>query len=115
MDDEKEILPLDNDLSDYISLSNHLKDDTERKKKLISNEIEELGETYIFEIERKRKNKELKQKKLIPYILKYCNEKYSKKELTSYSLEDIQEIYNQIKTERKSPIIKFIEFIFNLE
>lgn len=114
MDEKKDKLPLD-ELTDYISLTKHLKEDNERKKNLIYNEIEELGEIYVNEIERKKKRKKLVQKKLIPYILKYQADMYDEKELLSYSFEDVQDIYNKIKAEKKSPIIKFIHFIFNIE
>lgn len=115
MDEEKDKLPLDDDLTEYISLTKHLKEDNERKKNLIFNEIEELGEVYLDEIERKKKRKKLTQKKLIPYILKHHSDIYNEKELFGYSFNDVQDIYNEIKAEKKSPIIKFIHFIFNIE
>lgn len=115
MDEKKSKLSLDDELTDYVSLSKYLKEDNERKKKLIYNEIEELGNIYINEIEKKRNRKKIIQKKLIPFILKYQGDIYNEKELLSYSFEDVQDIYNKIKKEKKSPIIKFIQFIFNLE
>jgi len=115
MEEKKDKIPIDDDLKDYLSTSKHLKEDSERKKNLFVNEIEELGDVFVDEIERKRKRKKMVQKKLIPYILKHQSDMYNEKQLLSYSFEDVQDIYNEIKTERKSPIIKFIHFIFNIE
>lgn len=115
MDNDKKILPLDDELIDYLSLSKYLKEDTDRKKKQTSLEFEEMGNKYLQEIERKNKNKELKQLKLIPYILKHCGDTYDKDELMSYSFEDVQNIYNEIKAEKKPTIIKFFHFLFNIE
>lgn len=114
MDKEKDKLVFD-ELKDYLSVSKYLKEDSERKKNLLANEIQEFGEVYVDEIERKKKKKKLIQKKLIPYILKYRGDVYNEKDLLSYSFNDVQEIYNEIKTEKKPAIIKFIHFIFNME
>lgn len=117
MDDEIDILSVEDndDLIEYVSLSKHLKEDTDRKKKLTQQEFEEMGDRYLQEIERKNKNKELKQVKLIPYILKHRSDIYEKNELMSYSFEDVQDIYDEIKKEKKPAIIKFFHFIFNIE
>jgi len=115
MDNEKNILPLDDELIDYISLNKYLTEDTERKKKQTFLEFEEMGGQYLKEIERKKKNKELKQVKLIPYILKHRNDIYDEEELMSYSFEDVQNIYDEIKKEKKPAIIKFLYFVFNIE
>ena len=115
MSDEHEILPFDDDLEGYVALNKHLKEDTDRKKKLISNEFEEMGGRYLQEIERKNKEKELKQVKLIPYILKHRGEIHSEDELMSYSFEDIQDIYDEVKIEKKPIIIKFLHFVLNIE
>jgi len=115
MSDENDKLPLDDELVDYVSLSKHLKEDTDRKKQLLSSEFEEMGDKYLQEIERKKKNKELKQVKLIPYILKHRGDIHDMEELMSYSFEDIQDIYNEVRTEKKPAIIKFFHFLFNIE
>ena len=116
MDVEENVLPFDDDeLIDYVSLSKHLKEDTNRKKKQISEEFEEMGARYLQEIERKNKNKELKQIKLIPYILKHRGEIHNENELLSYSFEDVQDIYDEIKIEKRPTIIKFLHFVFNIE
>lgn len=115
MSDEHEILPIDDDLESYVALNKHLKEDTDRKKKLISNEFEEMGGRYLQEIERKKKDKELKTKKLIPYILKHRGEIHNEDELMSYSLEDVQDIYDDVKTEKRPAFIKFLHFVLNIE
>jgi len=115
MTEEHEKLPLDDEMVDYVSLDKHLKDDTDRKKKQLSSEFDEMGGRYIQEIERKSKNKSLLQLKLIPYILKHRGDIHDKEELMSYSFEDVQEIYDEIKKEKKPGILKFFHFIFNIE
>lgn len=115
MADENDKLPLDDDLIDYMSLNKHLKEDTNRKKQQLLSEFDEMGDKYLQEIERKRKNKELKQLKLIPYILKHRSDIYDKEELMSYSFEDVQDIYDEIRAEKKPFIIKIFHFLFNIE
>lgn len=115
MSEEQHKPPLDDELIDYISLTKHLKEDTDRKKKQTFEEFEKMGEQYLEEIERKKMKKELKQLELVPYILKHCDNRYNEKELLLYSFEDIQNIYNEIKNERKSLITKFFHFIFNID
>lgn len=115
MTEEHDKLPLDDELVDYVSLSKHLKEDTDRKKKQLSAEFEEMGGRYLKEIERKNKDKELKQIKLIPYILKHRGDIHDQDELMSYSFEDVQDIYNEVKKEKKSVIVKFFHFMFNVE
>jgi len=113
MADEK--LPLDDELIEYVSLSKHLKEDTDRKKQQLTSEFEEMGDRYLQEIERKNKNKELKQLKLIPYILKHRGDIHDNDELMSYSFEDVQDIYNEIKANKKPVIVKIFHFLFNIE
>lgn len=115
MTDENDKLPLDDDLIDYISLNKHLKEDADRKKQQLSLEFEERGDKYLQEIERKQKNKELKQLTLIPYILKHRSDIYNEEELISYSFEDVQDIYDEVRKENKPFIIKIFHFLFNIE
>jgi hypothetical protein len=115
MAEEHHKLPFDDELIDYVSLSKHLKEDTDRKKKRALDEFEAMGERYLEEIEKKKKNKELKQVKLIPFILRHRSDIYSKKELISYCFEDVQNIYDEIKKEKKPFFRKFFHFIFNIE
>jgi len=69
----------------------------------------------VEEIERKRKTEEVKSKKLIPYILKHSDGKYTKEELITYSFKDIQDMYDELKKEKQSSIVKFFHFLFNIE
>jgi uncharacterized protein YfkK (UPF0435 family) len=114
---DKKILSIDSDDDDksYLAFSEYLEEDTERKKKLTAREIQEIADDLVLEIERKKRNQKLKSQKLIPYILKHSEEKYSEKELLGYSYNDVQDIYNEIKAQRQeSPAVKFFHFIFNL-
>ena len=113
---DKKILSIDSedDSKDYEAFSEYLKEDTTRKKNLTSKEINEVAENLLQEIERKKRNQALKSQKLIPYILRHCDEKYTKKELMDYSYNDVQDIYNEIKSKKQSPIKNFLRFIFNI-
>jgi hypothetical protein len=114
---DKKILSIDSedDNKDYEAFSEYLKEDTTRKKNLTSKEINNIAEILLQEIERKKRNQALKSQKLIPYILRHCDEKYTKEELMGYSYNDVQDIYNEIRSEKQSsPIRKFFHFIFNI-
>ena len=77
-----------------------------------------MGKQYLKEIDKKKKQKELKKNKLIPYIILKSKGKYDTddlEELNSYSFEDVQDIYNQVKAENRSGISKFFYFLFNIE
>lgn len=117
MDVDDNILSIDADDEDisYLSLAKHLEDDSERKKNQIFHEFEIMGDKYLKEIERKKKTQQSRIKKLIPYILKYRGDIHDNEELLSYSFEDVQDIYNEIRIEKKPAIIKFFHFIFNIE
>ena len=114
---DKEKFKIEHDKDDemsVLSLSQHLEDDSNRKKNLFAQEFEMRGESFINEIEKKKRNKDIMQQKLIPFILKRCNGFYDKEELISYCFEDVQEIYNRIKA-NKTKFQKFIQFLFNLD
>ena len=116
MSPDKNILSIDSDddNENYQAFSEYLDEDTKRKKNRTANEFEEIGNHLLKEIERKNKEKKRRATKLIPYILKHCDGKYDKEELESYSYEDVQDIYNEIKIRKRPAIIKFFHFIFNL-
>jgi hypothetical protein len=113
---DKNILSInsDDDNENYEAFSEYLENDTKRKKNKTVSEIEEMGEIFLKEIDRKNKNNTIKSNKLIPYILKYCDGKYDEEELKSYSFKDVKDIYCEIKIRRKPVIIKFFHFLFNL-
>src|SRR5690606_40259995 len=104
----------DYDNQNYEAFYDNLDEDTKRKKNRTGLEIEQSGDFLLREIERKNRNKKLQASKLIPYILKNCDGKYDEDELNSYSFEDVQDIYNEIKVRRRPTIVKFFHFIFNL-
>lgn len=119
IDREKfKIEPDKDDGMSVLSLAKHLEEDSERKKNKTVSEFEEMGSRYLKEIDRKKKTKGSKKAKLIPYILKHRGDSYDKEELMSYSFDDVQDIYDEIKAykkENKPFIIKFFHFLFNLE
>jgi uncharacterized protein YfkK (UPF0435 family) len=112
----KTILSIDSDDDDknYKAFSEYLEDDTKRKKNLTAREIQQVADNLVNEIERKKRNQALKSQKLIPYILRHCEEKYMEEELIAYSYNDVQDIYNELKVEKQSFINKIFHFIFNL-
>jgi hypothetical protein len=107
--------PDEDDGMTVMSLAKHLDEDSKRKKLSTANEFEEMGNQYLKEIDKKQRRKGSKKSELIPYILKYRSEDYDKEELLSYSFEDVQDIYDQTKKEKKPLIIKFFHFLFNIE
>ena len=113
---DKSILSIDSDddNKDYKAFSEYLEDDTRRKKNLTAREIQEVADNLVKEIERKKRNQAIKSQKLIPYILRHCDEKYTKEELLGYAYNDVQDIYNEIKFQKQSPIKNFFRFIFNI-
>lgn len=104
----------DNDMS-VLAYNKYLEDDVERKKKKVANEFEEMGSQFLSEIDRKKKQKNLRSQKLIPYILKHRGGIHTEEELNSYSYEDVQDIYDEIKKEKKPAILKLFHFVFNIE
>lgn len=117
MDIDKNILSIDSDDDDkdYLAFSEFLENDTQRKKKLAAKEITQIANDLVEEIERKKRNQKLKIKKLIPFILKNCDQKYTEEELINYSYNDVQDIYNELKEQKQqSSLNKFFRFIFNL-
>jgi hypothetical protein len=112
----KNILSIDSDddNDNYEAFSQYLNEDTKRKQARIAKEFDQLGNQLLKEIEKKNKHKKVLASKLIPYILKNCKGKYDSEELNSYSFEDVQNIYNEIKIQKRPAIIKFFHFIFNL-
>ena len=114
---DKKILSIDSDddNKDYEAFKQYLEEDTRRKKKKTASFIDEIGDQCLNEIGSKKKHKlQISYLEYIPYILKYCNEKYTEDDLKSYSFEDIRDIYKEIKAEKRPAIVKFFHFIFNL-
>jgi len=104
----------DNDMS-VLAYNKHLEEDAERNKKNTALDFEEMGGQFIKEIDKKKKRKKLTQVKIIPYILKHAGDIYEEDELKSYTLEDVQNIYDEVREEKRPAIVKFLHFIFNIE
>ncbi len=116
IDREKfKIEPDEDDGMSVISLAKHLEEDSKRKKNQTVSEFEEMGSKYLKEINVKKSKKNLKQRKLIPYILKHRGDIYDEEELMSYNFEDIQDMYDELKIEKKPVIVKMFHFLFNIE
>jgi hypothetical protein len=111
---DKNILSIDSDDEDVDlkSFSKYLQDDTLRQKNKIASEFTELGEDLLSEIEEKNRKKESQKIKFVKYIFKY-SDNYTLRQLNSYSFEDVQDIYNEIKNNRNT-LRKIFRFIFNL-
>ena len=112
--EEFSIEPDEDDGMSAMALNQHLEEETKRKQNAMLSEIEEMGERYLKEIDRKKKSNSLKSAKLIPYIIKHSDGKFDEEELLSYSYDDVEDIYNDIKVQRRPGIVKFIRFVFNL-
>jgi hypothetical protein len=110
---DKKILSIDSDDDgiDAKTFSKYLQDDTLRQKNKIANDFTEIGEDLLAEIEAKRMKREQDKKKYIKYILRR-SKKYINSQLSSYSLEDVKNIYDEIRNQR--PLRKVVHFIFNL-
>ncbi len=104
----------DDDNENYEAFNEFLTEHTERNKKIAYSEIEMFGDSYLKEIEWKKKKDDKKKTKLIPYIIKHCEGKYDSKTLLEYSYDDVLEIYNEYRKENRTLLSKFIHFIFNL-
>ena len=104
----------DNDDVDYDVFKNFLEKNTERTKNIIAQEFEHMGNRFLNEIDRKKKNERANIKKLIPYIIKHCDGKYTEDELIDYSLDYVKEIYYEYKEKRRNIFVKFIKFLLNM-
>ena len=111
---DKDILSIDSDdeTIDYLSLERYLKDHTEREKIKLADNITSIGDELISEIDEKQKKQDVIKDKYIKYILKH-NKKYSSRQLNSFLLSDVRDIYDDIKNNRNK-LLKLFRFIFNL-
>ena len=113
--EEFKVEPDEDDGVSVLSLAKHLEDDSERNKNRTAQEFDEFGGQFLNEIDKKKKRRKVLQVKLIPYILKHAGDTYEEDELNSYTLEDVQDIYEQVKKEKRPFIVKFFNFLFNFE
>jgi len=110
---DKKILSIDSDDEgiDVKTFSKYLQDDTLRQKNKIANEFSEIGDDLLAEIEAKKVKREQDKKRYIRYIRKH-SKKHINSQLSSYSLEDVKNIYDEIRNQR--PLRRVVHFIFNL-
>jgi hypothetical protein len=111
--DEK-ILSIDADDDDGVDIKTFTKfveEDTRRKKEKFARDFDEAGEIMLAEIEQKKQLKEKQKIKYVKYILRH-SKVYIKSQLITYSLEDVKNIYEEIRNKR--PLHKAFRFIFNL-
>jgi len=105
----------DDDNENYELFDSFLQENTESIKKSLISDIEENGNYYLKEIE-KRKIHENKEKNiLINKIMKYRTNKYDENELYQLSLNDVRNIYDEMRKNNRSFFSKFFYFIFNFE
>jgi len=104
----------DDDNENYETFSEYLQEETNRKKEKTLTEIEQMGESFLREIENKKKQKDREKVKLISYIIKKSGDIYDIQELYTYSFEDVQQVYDETKKKNKPFLKKFFEFLFNL-
>jgi len=116
MTKEKDILSIDydDDNDNYVAFTKYLKDDTERRLNSTFKEIDKMGEDYLKEIEQKKAVKNKEKAKFAKYIVKHSRDIYTFERLMSYEYGDVQQIYVQLKDQRRSPINNFLKFLFNL-
>lgn len=112
----KKILSVDFDDDDveYGAFTKYLEDDTKRRLDLAFKEIDEFGEEYLKEIERKKLIQHKQKTKYVNYIFKHSKGLYTKERLYSYEYDDVLNIYQALKDQRQSPIKNFLNFFLNL-
>ncbi len=112
---DKKILSIDadDDDVDYKSFVKYIGEDTDRTKNVIAKDFNQFGDDLLAEIDAKNIKRNIRKEKQIVYILKHDENSYSHHALNSYSFEDINNIYNELR-EKRSVVKKLIHFIFNL-
>lgn len=115
IDDKILSIDSDDDNNDYEAFDKYLQEDTNRKKNKTIHEIENMGDLYLKEIEIKNAQKEILKQKQIKYILKHSKLTYPSNVLNSYSYQDIQQIYDELKSKETSFFTKIFHFIFNVD
>lgn len=98
----------------YQKYLKNLNEDITQKKKLFANEVINDGDKLLLEIESKNKKNDAIKNKHIQYILNKTN-KYDEDVLFSYSYDDIEKIYVEIRNENTHPFIKIVRFLFDIK
>lgn len=94
-------------ITKYLEVSNIV---AEHNKEHIAKLIKDNGDILLYEIDKKKKLREIEKEKYIKKILVSHKDKYTKEELQSYNLTDVREIYNIINDEKKNFIKKIFKF-----
>ena len=102
-----------NDLGDLKVFSKYAEEYTKRVQFRTANELDECSNELLDEIDEKKTLKEGQKEVIIKKILKSPKNKYSNRQLLSYSLEDVNDIYNEIKP-NKNILKKMLQYMFNV-
>lgn len=94
-------------MTQYLEVSNIV---AEHNKDHIAKTIIENGDSFLAEIDKRNKLREIEKEKYIKKILKSHKDKYTFEELKSYSLKDVREIYEIVNEENKTFIKKVFKF-----
>ncbi len=94
-------------ITKYLEVSSII---AEHNKDHIAKTIIENGESFLNEIDRRNKLREIEKEKYIKKILKSHKDKYSFEELKLYSLKDVRDIFEIVNEENKSFIKKIFKF-----
>lgn len=113
MNYDEKIISVDanDDDKNYMAFEKFIIEHSERDKNLKAKEIIDLGDDLLFEIDEKFAKQEQEKKKYYKYILRH-SDKYTKNQLQSYSLNDVKDIFNELKLNNQSFIKKIFNFIF---
>lgn len=102
-------IDFEDDNRDYEGFNHFLEDNTKRKRNVDANEITEFGNLYLAEIEHKNAINNKKKEKLIKYIVSKSDQ-HSLIFLNDLDYNDVLDIYNEVKGEKKSVFLKIIDF-----
>ena len=94
-------------MTQYLEVSNIV---AEHNKDHIAKTIIENGDSFLAEIDKRNKLREIEKEKYIKKILKSHKDKYTFEELKSYSLKDVREIYEIVDEENNTFIKKVFKF-----
>lgn len=113
IDDKVLSIDFDDDNENYKGFLEYVISDTQRKQDKLVRDVNQMGDIYLEEIDRKNKKRNEKKMVYVKYIMNHSDE-YNEDELMSYSMHDVIEIYNTTKENRHSFFKKIFKFLFNL-
>jgi len=103
----------DNTFEDFFENNIELEKIVVNEKKRLLKLLESSGIELFSEIDEKNKLRNKDKKKKIKYILKKTSE-YSYNELVKYDYFDILKIFNEIVGNKKSILLRIIDFFSNV-